>query len=243
MAPAESTTGMQRLNHHQKELERPDNRDMTPDSVVRVVELILWSINLHTRSADTSINVSRRRKLAPLLICLAHRAAPSARKRVGTQLGTSTYRKPHRSRRFRFPSTSSGPLRLLRVHAVSLKISTGDESPIGRDGTGLKTHAFNDEIVRARAYVEEKAIANYHKHSPSRHSLRAGRTPPRLPPCPALPKRCLSRASTKLQTLAFIIEKKAGDMNDKHIHFTLRYAEKGVAYFPQTRTVFPRTAE
>ena len=52
------------------------------------------------------------------------------------------------------------------------------------------------------------------------------------------PEALFVKSVDKLQTLAFIIEKKAGDMNDKHIHFTLRYAEKGVAYFPQLAPYF-----
>ena len=35
----------------------------------------------------------------------------------------------------------------------------------------------------------------------------------------------------KMQTLAFVLIKKSGDMEDKHIRFTLSYSEKGISYF------------
>jgi 5'-deoxynucleotidase YfbR-like HD superfamily hydrolase len=52
------------------------------------------------------------------------------------------------------------------------------------------------------------------------------------------PEALFVKSVDKLQTLAFVIVKKAGEMEDKHIHFTLKYSEKGIAYFPQLAPYF-----
>ena len=42
----------------------------------------------------------------------------------------------------------------------------------------------------------------------------------------------LVKAIDKLQALAFVVAKKAGDMTDEHLSFSLRYSFKAVEYFP-----------
>jgi putative hydrolases of HD superfamily len=121
-------------------------------------------------------------------------------------------------------------LRLAVLHDI-LEIIVGDQSPIGRDGTGRSTHAFNERIAQQRSAAEEAALESYVN---------------RLPPDAAEEQRSLLddyrsahsqearfvKCVDKMQTLAFVLIKKSGDMEDKHIRFTLSYSEKGISYFP-----------
>jgi 5'-deoxynucleotidase YfbR-like HD superfamily hydrolase len=121
-------------------------------------------------------------------------------------------------------------LRLAVLHDI-LEIIVGDQSPIGRDGTGRSTHAFNERVAQQRSATEEAAVAFYVD---------------RLPPDAVEEQRSLLddyrgaqsqearfvKCVDKMQTLAFVLIKKSGDMEDKHIRFTLNYSEKGISYFP-----------
>jgi putative hydrolase of HD superfamily len=121
-------------------------------------------------------------------------------------------------------------LRLAVLHDI-LEIIVGDQSPIGRDGTGRSTHAFNQRVAQERSAMEEAAVAYYVGRLPSdaaeeQRSLlddyQSGRSQE------ARFVKCVD----KMQTLAFVLIKKSGDMEDKHIRFTLSYSEKGISYFP-----------
>jgi 5'-deoxynucleotidase YfbR-like HD superfamily hydrolase len=121
-------------------------------------------------------------------------------------------------------------LRIAALHDI-LEIISGDDSPIGRDGTGRTTHAFNQEVARQRAAAEELALNKYLE---------------RLPPDAVEEQRTLLseyrdalsqeakfvKSIDKLQTLVFVLLKKQGDMEDKHLRFTISYSEKGISYFP-----------
>jgi hypothetical protein len=48
----------------------------------------------------------------------------------------------------------------------------------------------------------------------------------------ATPEARFVKAVDKLQALAFVLTKKDGLMQDKHLRFTLKYSEKTVGYFP-----------
>ena len=112
-----------------------------------------------------------------------------------------------------------------------LELIIGDLSPIGRDGTGLKSHAF-DRVARAKKdHREMSALERYlSRLRPSLQDhqrqifeeLQQGRTA----------EAGLLKAVDKLQTLAFIIWKKDGELTDAHLQFTIRYASRCLAYFP-----------
>jgi 5'-deoxynucleotidase YfbR-like HD superfamily hydrolase len=121
-------------------------------------------------------------------------------------------------------------LQLCLLHDIT-ELLTGDQSPIGRDGTGFKTHAFNPGIAEKRTLEEETAIEEYERLLPSHVAVRQQellldyiqrRTQEAL----------FVKSIDKLQTLAYILLKKEGEMRDKHIQFTLDYSEKGISFFP-----------
>jgi 5'-deoxynucleotidase YfbR-like HD superfamily hydrolase len=117
-----------------------------------------------------------------------------------------------------------------------LEIITGDADPVG-NGAGTNTHAFNPV---KRAEKDSEAI----------EALRAYVA--RLRPPVAQRQQCLLeeiiqgrsqeahfvRGVDKLQAFAFVIAKKRGEFQDRHLVFTLRYVEKGISGFPGLRRHF-----
>ncbi len=127
-------------------------------------------------------------------------------------------------------------LRTAALHDI-LEIISGDDSPIGRDGTGRATHAFNQEAARQRAAAEDLALAKYLERLPTdaveeqRTLLNEYREALSL-------EAKFVKSIDKLQTLVFVLLKKRGDMEDKHLRFTISYSEKGISYFPQLEDHF-----
>lgn len=122
-------------------------------------------------------------------------------------------------------------LQLAIVHD-KLELITGDFDPVGTDGQGGDSHAFNPmaESIKTSAELAalEKYIANLRE--PARARQRA------------LLLEVIHMASEearfvmavdKLQALAYVLEKKDGVMTDDHLVFSLRYSSKSVEYFPQ----------
>jgi 5'-deoxynucleotidase YfbR-like HD superfamily hydrolase len=134
------------------------------------------------------------------------------------------------------------PLNLERCLSLAiihdkLEIITGDYDPLGAHGDGRDTHAFS-------------AAANLVKLSDEINAMRSycGRLKPKSRPVQqALFEELFStqsresrfiKAIDKLQCLAFIYCKKDGEMDDKHIEFTIRYAAKALTYFPEIKPYY-----
>jgi putative hydrolase of HD superfamily len=121
-------------------------------------------------------------------------------------------------------------LRLAVLHDV-LEIIMGDHSPIGRDGTGRNTHAFNERVAKQRSAAEEAALAAYVNRLPQDLAEEQRLILDEYRDARSQEARFV-KCVDKMQTLAYVLVKKSGDMEDKHIRFTLRYSEKGISYFP-----------
>lgn len=130
---------------------------------------------------------------------------------------------------FRFVDETNA-LRLAVLHD-KMEIYVGDHDPVGRDGTGRSTHAFNEDRRWVKERAEEAAVHSYLE-----------RLRPSLQPSharvfnEALQARSVDarfvKAVDKLAALAFVVHKKRGVMLDKHLLFTVRYSEKAIEYFP-----------
>jgi 5'-deoxynucleotidase YfbR-like HD superfamily hydrolase len=120
------------------------------------------------------------------------------------------------------------------LHAVlhdKLEIITGDKNPLGRDGKGTKTHAFNEEKRQAKDILEMEAMEVYLKKLNEQASL--------------IQKEILEdtiylksneakfiKAIDKIHPLVYILRKKGGNMIDEHINFTLKYTSTCINFFP-----------
>lgn len=132
----------------------------------------------------------------------------------------------------RFPSVRADHAVQLAILHDKLEILTGDFDPVGAFGTGNDTHAF-DAAARARkASLERAAMAEY---------LRSLRPSLREAQAKLLEENLLGRTSDarfvksvdKLQALAFVYEKKQGQVSDEHLLFSLRYSLRAVEVFPE----------
>lgn len=130
---------------------------------------------------------------------------------------------------FRFVDEANA-LRLAILHD-KMEIYVGDHNPVGRDGTGRSTHAFNEDRRWTKERAEEAAVHAYLE-----------RLRPALQPSharafnEALQGRSIDarfvKGVDKLAALGFVVHKKRGAMLDKHLLFTMRYSEKAIEYFP-----------
>jgi len=133
-----------------------------------------------------------------------------------------------------FPSINLDRCLRMAILHDKMEISTRDWNPVGRNGTGEKTHAFNESQRLKKEFLERKAIEKYlAKLRPSIRSEMArdlyeiieGSTE----------EARFVKAVDKLQALAYVFVKKNGLFRNKHLIFTLRYSEKVVEYYPSLK--------
>lgn len=122
-------------------------------------------------------------------------------------------------------------LRLAILHDKPELIS-GDLDPLGEDGTGLDTHAFNVDRQLEKAEIDRAAAREYAQ------TLR-----------PQIAERQLAdllqyiagttaearfvKAVDKIQALAYVVVKKKSGLVPSHMDFTIRFSRKAIDYFPR----------
>lgn len=115
----------------------------------------------------------------------------------------------------------------LAVLHDKLEIWARDVSPLGRDGSGKNTFAFSKAKREERNFTESEAMKTY-----LRTLSRATRRMQEPLLEDLLEHRSLEakfvRAVDKLQVFSYLIARKSGDMDNKHIAFNIRYAGKCV---------------
>lgn len=130
-----------------------------------------------------------------------------------------------------FPQLNTEHCVTLAVLHDKMEISIGDQSPIGRDGTGRATHAFDPEKQQSKAISEHHAIESYlSRLRPSAREVQA-QALFELLEGESWEARFV-KAIDKLQALGFVVVKKRGNLSDRHLDFTLRYSLKTLHYFP-----------
>lgn len=112
-----------------------------------------------------------------------------------------------------------------------LEIFTGDFDPVGPDGRGEQSHAFNAARRAEKENLEWRALHQYLA------SLRDGARAEQQALFDELltghsPEARFVKAVDKMQALAFVVVKKDGALTDEHLDFTLRYSAKAIEYFP-----------
>lgn len=113
-----------------------------------------------------------------------------------------------------------------------LEILTGDLKPIGRDGTGQKTYAFDETQQFNKKMIEREAMQKYLSMiAPSAYPEQSALLNEVIECTTA--EALFVKAIDKIQTLFYIFIKKKGNIADKHFKFSLDYAEKALEYFPE----------
>jgi 5'-deoxynucleotidase YfbR-like HD superfamily hydrolase len=121
-------------------------------------------------------------------------------------------------------------LELAIVHD-KLELFTGDLDPLGPDGQGTHSHAFNSIAQAEKTAVELAALDKYLAHL--RPAIRDAQHDLILETIHSVTTESrFVKAVDKLQALTFVLAKKAGTMTDEHLAFSLRYSAKAIEYFP-----------
>lgn len=127
-----------------------------------------------------------------------------------------------------------GKVVLLAVLHDKLEIYTGDYDPIGPDGRGTGTHAFDEGARRGKEQAEREAAEQYlAKLRPAIRDWQRLLLEELIDGTSAEAR--FVKAVDKLQALAFVVEKKAGTISDEHLLFTVKYSRKALLHFPRIR--------
>lgn len=112
-----------------------------------------------------------------------------------------------------------------------MEIEIGDINPLGRDGTGKKGHAFNGNKQLDKHRRELKAIEGYVRRL-RENTARLHRSLLLEGLECRTPEARFVKSIDKMQALAFILLKKGGAVEDKHLTFLVEFTEKNDRYFP-----------
>jgi len=131
----------------------------------------------------------------------------------------------------RFPLLDVMRCAALAILHDKLELWTNDISPLGQDGTGKSTFAFNDakakrkfknELSAAERYLEKLGHQTRLLQEPLIREILEDETV----------EAKFVRAMDKLQVYVFLLRRKRGDMRDEHIAFNIRYSRKYVDRVP-----------
>jgi len=111
------------------------------------------------------------------------------------------------------------------------EIVTGDKDPVGIDGQGNMTHAFDDVKRREKDEEERKAIDILAAGMRPSIRERYRRMLAELIEDSTVESQFV-KAVDKLQSLAFVRLKKGGKITTEHAAFTIRHSRIGVNRFP-----------
>ncbi|MGR9438386.1 HD domain-containing protein (plasmid) [Rhizobium leguminosarum] len=131
-----------------------------------------------------------------------------------------------------------------RAHTTELallhdepEIVMGDRDPVGNDGQGSATHAFNP--VKRIEKDEDERVAINQLAGQMRPTIRDRYRRLFLELSEGATEEArFVKAVDKLQSLAFVRLKKMGSITPEHAAFTLRYSRLGVLRFPQLQRHF-----
>jgi len=130
-----------------------------------------------------------------------------------------------------FPEVDATHALELAILHDKLELITGDFDPVGVDGQGETSHAFNQEAQADKVKAELAALERY--LADLRQPLRDRQRRLILETIHICsPEARLVMAVDKLQALTFVLAKKDGTMTDEHLAFSLRYFRKSIEYFP-----------
>jgi 5'-deoxynucleotidase YfbR-like HD superfamily hydrolase/adenylate kinase family enzyme len=119
----------------------------------------------------------------------------------------------------------------LAVLHDKMEMFIGDKDPIGRDGTGRKAHAFNQDSKKRKRELEEEAIDRYVSRLREPVRSRQASLLHEALQCES-PEASFVKSIDKLAALTFILIKKAGRTSDKHLHLLHALTLRNMTFYP-----------
>ncbi len=134
-----------------------------------------------------------------------------------------------------FPSLDLGRIAALSILHDKLEMYTGDFDPVGPDGRGTHSHAFHSQSMKAKTLAEEAALERYlsligRNARKTQHDLILDTIHGHSIEAQFV------KAVDKLQALAFVLCKKAGNISNEHLVFSIRFSRKSIDYFSGIQT-------
>lgn len=130
-----------------------------------------------------------------------------------------------------FPRLDINKAIKLSILHDKLEMYTGDYDPVGPDGQGAESHAFNETARQQKKQAELNALDEYLETL--RPSIRQDQRDLLIDIIFNKSQEALFvKSIDKLQALAFVYEKKRGRLTDAHLLFSIRYSRKAVELFP-----------
>ncbi len=132
----------------------------------------------------------------------------------------------------RFRNLNIGKCLLHAILHDKLEIITGDKNPLGKNGKGTGTHAFNEARKNDKDEMERDALKVYLRRLNSEASQIQKEILEDTIELTSIESRFV-KAIDKIHPLTYIIRKKSGDMVDEHISFTLKYSGTYSNFYPE----------
>ncbi len=137
----------------------------------------------------------------------------------------------------RFPELDIGRCVMLAVIHDKLEIITGDYDPTGQNGTGHDAHAFNAQKKDAKDAAEKQAMTNYlSRVNDGARALQETLLQEAMH-LQSLESRFI-KALDRLQVFAYVIQRKAGVVDDAMIIFMLKYLSSCNTHFPPIKPYY-----
>lgn len=129
-----------------------------------------------------------------------------------------------------FQSLSLGRATQLAVIHDKMELFIGDIDPIGRDGTGRRAHAFNPTAKERKSQQERRAIESYIDALPA-DAQRFQRDLLKEALGCTTPEAQFVKSVDKLVALVYVLKKKSGKYEDKHLRLLLHLTERNARFF------------
>ncbi|MCL5411646.1 MAG: HD domain-containing protein [Patescibacteria group bacterium] len=120
---------------------------------------------------------------------------------------------------------SEKALMMALIHDLP-EIIAGDESPLGKDGTGQKSHAFNEEVQKSRHLSEKQAAKKVFGHLPAEKGDELLGLWLEFEEQISFESKVV-KALDRLEAGIQVLEYTDGELFPKHLEFALSYNVKG----------------
>lgn len=141
----------------------------------------------------------------------------------------------------RFPKLKRGRCLEIAILHDKLELLIGDMDPVGPDGSGSATHAFDPQKRARKDHLELEAMHFY--LATLRVSERRRQRNLLLDIIYShTPESRFVKVVDKLQAMCFILKKKGSAISEDCLRFTLRYASSSLTNFPELKGHFEALA-
>lgn len=124
-------------------------------------------------------------------------------------------------------------LKMALIHDLP-EIVAGDDSPMGKDGKGIKTHAFNEKAAEKRHSREEIAAKFLFDKLPKKEAAELFKLWEEYEEQDCFEAKVV-KSLDKIECMLQVLEYRKGNMFKDHLDFTIKYGMKGSEVDPAVK--------